>query len=49
MTNINLKLTVINQADYSAVKEFCDFAELKGYTVIFVDNGNIIFEKNEKI
>ena len=41
----NLKLTVINEADYHSIKEFCDFAESKGYDVTFIDNGNIVFNK----
>lgn len=42
---INLKLTIIKEADFDAVKEFCEFAKGKGYTVTIADNGNFIFQK----
>lgn len=41
----NLKLTVIDKADYDCVAEFCEFAKSKGYEVTIVDNGNIVFHK----
>lgn len=44
---VNLKLNVIDEADYKYIKEFCEFAESKGYNVSFVDNGNIVFDKEK--
>jgi hypothetical protein len=41
----NLKLTAIDEADYEDIKEFCEFAKEKGYSIKFIDNGNITFEK----
>lgn len=42
---VNLKLTIISEADYHEVKPFLEFAESKGWKITIVDNGNIIFSK----
>ena len=41
----NLKLTAIDEADYEEIKDFCEFAKTKGYSIKFVDNGNMVFSK----
>ncbi len=48
MKKTNIKLSVIDEADYDDVKEFLEFAKEKGYKVTIVDNGNFIFEKEKK-
>jgi hypothetical protein len=45
---VDLKLMINGTASYEVVKEFCEFGISKGYEVIFVDNGNIVFEKGQQ-
>lgn len=44
----NLKLTVIDKADFWEINEFAEFAKSKGYEVLLVDNGNIVFNREDK-
>lgn len=41
----NLKLNITGAIPYKQIKDFCDFALKKGYEVLFVDNGNIVFQE----
>lgn len=43
----NIKLTIIDKADWFEVQKFAHFAETQGYTVTIIDNGNIVLEKGK--
>lgn len=44
----NIKLNVFHCFDYQELKKVCDTICNLGYNCIFVDNGNIVFQrKNE--
>jgi len=47
MQNINIKMTVVDNVDFKHLKPFIELAETDGYNVLFVDNGNIVFEKDD--
>lgn len=44
----NLKLTVTDKADYEEIKLFCEFAKTQDYKITFIDNGNVVFEKDNQ-
>ncbi len=42
----NIKLSVFNSFPYSELKKVCDAIVSLGYTCEFVNNGNLVFQKN---
>ena len=41
----NLKLSVFDCFDYQELKKICDAICSLGYDCMFVDNGNIVFQR----
>jgi len=44
----NIKLTVFNSFSYKELRKICDLICDLGYDCEFVDNGNIVFQKNDE-
>lgn len=44
----NIKLSVFDSFDYQELKKVCDAICSLGYDCMFVDNGNIVFQRKKE-